>query len=41
MKFVLGEKLGLVVVAVGVSGYRVCCNSGLIGIGGSVGVLGL
>jgi hypothetical protein len=39
--FVLGEKLGLVVVAVGVSGYRVCCSSGLIGIVGSVGVLGL
>ena len=43
MVFVLGEKLGLVVVhvAVGISGYRFCCISGLIGIVGSVGVLGL
>ena len=41
MMFVLGEKLGLIVVAAGVSEYRVCCNSGLIGISGSVGVLGL
>jgi hypothetical protein len=43
MVFVLGEKLGLVGVdvAVGISGYQVCCNSGLIGIVGSVCVLDL